>query len=79
MWYYVNFDKSDVPSEMVGLWAGKIYVAAGKKIDEDPDRYKQEVHEMHKRLESDEEELVAIRKDTAQKCLDDIHAINNEL
>lgn len=68
-----------MPKERVSMRAGAIYVAAGQKIDEDPDIYKAHVHDIQHQLESGDEKLVKIWKETAQKCLDDIHAINNEL
>ena len=41
-----------MPKERVSMWAGAIYVAAGQKIDEDPETYKGQVHDMQHALES---------------------------
>ncbi len=77
--YYTRFDNSSVPTQRVSVRAGEIYVEAGKKIEENPEVYKAEVHATQHALESGDEKLVTLWKETAQKCLDDIHAINNEL
>lgn len=79
MRYYTTFDKSPVPTERVSMRAGKIYAKAGKKIDEDPETYKQAIHDIQHKLENKDPSLYPIRKETAQKCLEDIRAINHEL
>jgi arginyl-tRNA synthetase len=56
LWYYNNFvdsTKKNVPEKEVSKWFGNIYLAAGKKLDENPD-FKKDVDDLQVNLMTDE-------------------------
>jgi arginyl-tRNA synthetase len=79
IWYYKKFYNGDIPKKDVTKWAGKIYTDATKKIDENKEKYTEEIHEVHKKLEDGDKDLVNLWKKTRKLCLDDIWNIVHEL
>jgi len=73
--YYTRFDNSPIPETNASVRAGQIYVLATKKIEENPDSYKAEVHETQRLLESGDVVLNALRQQTRTACLADMMAI----
>lgn len=56
LWYYNNFvedSKKEIPTTEVSKWFGNIYLAAGKKLEENKD-YKKDIDELQVKLMSDE-------------------------
>jgi arginyl-tRNA synthetase len=79
IWYYINFSNAPIPADQVSERAGELYAKATEKVSEDKERWGAEIHAIHKRLEEGDPTLVPLRKETAAKCLADMHAINTEL
>ena len=79
VWYYTNFSNAPIPDTHVSERAGELYALATEKVGEDKERFGAEIHAIHKRLEEGDPTLVPLWKETAAKCLEDMHAINAEL
>ena len=79
VWYYTKFYEWDLPKENFTKRAGQLYTTATKKVDENPDIFKEEIHEIHKRLEEEDTKLTAIWKETRELCLTDMNKIFQEL
>ena len=77
--YYINFDKSEFPTQNFTKRIGEIYTAATRKVDENPDLYKEQIHTLQKNLEDGDTELVKIWKETRELCLTDMKKIFSEL
>ena len=79
VWYYTNFSNAPIPDTHVSERAGELYALATEKVGEDKERFGAEIHAIHKRLEEGDPTLVPLWKESAAKCLEDMHAINAEL
>ena len=79
IWYYTKFYQWEMPKENFSKWVWTLYSDATKKVDENPDVYKVEIWELQKKLEDGDEELVKIRKETRELCLNDMKKIFAEL
>lgn len=73
--YYTRFDNSPIPETNASVRAGQIYVLATKKVEEDSDSYKAQIHETQRLLESGDVVLNALRQQTRTACLADMMAI----
>ena len=78
IWYFNKFYKGSIPKKNVSKWAGEIYTEATKKSDGD-EKYKEEINEVHKKLEEGDKKLVELWKKTRTLCLDDLYEIFDEL
>ena len=79
LWYYTKFYQWEMPKENFSKWVGILYTEATRKVDEDPDVYKPEIADLQKKLEDWDPELVKIRKETRELCLQDMKKIFTEL
>jgi len=77
--YYTNFDNSPIPETNVWAWAAAIYAQAGAKIDENPEEYKKQIHETHKKLEDGNPELLNLRIKTRDLCMQTFQTYFDEL
>ena len=75
IWYFNKFYKGSIPKKNVSKWAGEIYTEATKKSDGD-EKYKEEINEVHKKLEEGDKKLVELWKKTRTLCLDDLYEIS---
>lgn len=80
IWCYLKFHKNDSLPENKGKYLGKIYVEAVKLL-EDPGNieYKEEISQIHQKLENNDPELTKLWKETRKWSLDQFHAIYDEL
>ena len=79
--YYTTFDnstRSNNPEEFCKR-AGQLYVDASLKVDEDPDNYKQQIHDVQLALESWDETLNALRNITREMSIKGINSVFDEL
>ena len=74
IWYYLKYTKSSEPKENRGEWLGKLYADSVNKLAQNPE-LKDEVDEMHRKIESGDPELIKIWKETRQWSLDDFNQI----
>lgn len=79
IWYYTKFYQWEMPKENFTKWVGILYTEATRKVDENPDVYKPEIADLQKKLEDWDTELVKIRKETRELCLQDMKKIFAEL
>jgi arginyl-tRNA synthetase len=79
--YYINFhsDKDNFPTENFTKRIGELYTLATRKVDENPDLYKQQIQTLQKNLEDGDPELLKLRKETRELCLTDMKKIFAEL
>jgi hypothetical protein len=61
-----KFTDGDYPTdaEAFGIWSGDMYAQATAKVDEKPEIYKQEIHEVQRLLESGDADLNTFRQET---------------
>lgn len=78
IWYFNKFYKGEIPKKNVGKWAGNLYTLASIK-EEENEAYKDEINEVHKKLEEGDKKLIALWKKTRDLCLRDFWKIYNEL
>ncbi len=78
LWYFNKFYKEEIPKENIGKWAGNIYTLASVK-EEENEEYKNEINDVHKRIEEGDKELVKLWKKTRDLCLKDFWKIYKEL
>lgn len=78
IWYFNKFYKGNIPKENVGKWAGNLYTLASIK-EEENEMYKDEINDVHKKLEEGDKELVRLWKKTKDLCLKDFWKIYKEL
>lgn len=78
IWYYNKFYKGCIPKKDVGKWAGNIYTLASIK-EEENETYKDEINDVHKKLEEGDKALVKLWKKTKDLCLKDFWKIYKEL
>jgi arginyl-tRNA synthetase len=74
IWYYLKYTKGSEPKENKGQWLGKLYADSISKLAQNPE-LKDEVDEMHRKIESGDPELMKIWKQTRQWSLDDFNQI----
>lgn len=74
IWCYLKYGKGNEPKENKGEWLGKIYTDAIKKIAQNPE-LKDEVNEIHRKIEANDPELTKVWKQTRQWSLDDFNNI----
>ncbi len=79
IWYFINFTDQKFPTEDFGVWAGKLYSEATKKVDENPDEYKAQIQKLQKDLEDWDPKLVEIWMESRERCLHDFREIFAEL
>lgn len=79
IWYYTKFYEWTLPKENFTKWAGQLYTIATQKVEENPEIFKEEINEIHKRLEENDTKLTAIWKETRELCLTDMNKIFQEL
>lgn len=79
IWYYTKFYEWGLPKENFTKRAGQLYTTATQKVEEDPETFKEEIHDIHKRLEEEDTKLTAIWKETRELCLTDMNKIFQEL
>lgn len=77
--YYTTFDNSSIPTTNINERAAAIYAKAWKKIEENPELYKPQVHEIHKKLEDWDEKLTKLRIKTRDLCLETFKEYFREL
>ncbi|MFW9997400.1 MAG: arginine--tRNA ligase [Candidatus Odinarchaeota archaeon] len=79
LWYFNNFvEDKTIPQIDVTAWSAAIYTAASRAASEKP-QAKMEIDELQSKLESGDEELVALWKQTRDACLKDFEYIMKEL
>lgn len=80
LWYYLNFDKSNWPEQPEAFckWAGLLYTTASKKAKEQ-EHYAKEIHELQLQLESGDQELVKLWKDTRKMSIAGLQDAFSEL
>ena len=78
IWYFNQFYHGCIPKDNVGKWAGNLYTLASVK-EEENEKYKDEINDVHKKLEEGDKELVKLWKKTKDLCLKDFWKIYKEL
>lgn len=78
VWYFNKFYKGSIPKDNVGKWAGNLYTLASVK-EEENEVYKDEINEVHKKLEEGDKELIKLWKKTRDLCLKGFWKIYKEL
>ncbi len=78
LWYYKKFYKGKIPKKNVSKWAGEIYSKASRK-SHDNDKYKEEINEIHRKLEEGDPDLTKLWKKTRELCLEDMWKIFKEM
>ena len=78
IWCYLKFHKGEIPKENISEWFSNIYAEASQKVEENP-KYKEEVSEIHKKLEARDEEIVKIWKELRDLSIKEFDRIYNEL
>ena len=78
IWYFTKYYEGKIPKTNVSKWSGQIYTKATLKSKEN-EKYLNEIHEIHKKLEDGDKNLVKLWKETRKLCLDDIWNIVKEL
>lgn len=80
IWYYQNFlENKNFPEENFSKRVGELYTLATKKVDENPDLYKQQIADLQKALEDWDQDLVDFWEKTRAMCLADMEKIFTEL
>jgi len=78
LWYYNKFHKGKIPEKNVSKWAGEIYAAATKKMEE-KEGYEKEVQEVNRKLDGREPALTKQWKELRRIFLEDFAGIAKEL
>ncbi len=78
IWYYKNHYKGEIPKKDVTKWAGELYTKA-TQLSKEKEEYKEEINEVHAKLEQGDKELTKIWKVTRELCLKDLWKIIAEL
>ena len=78
LWCYLKFHKGEEPTSGKANWLSKIYVEAVRRLPKSS-AYKQEVAELHKKLEAGDQALVNLWQRTRQWSLDELKKIYDEL
>jgi len=74
IWYYLNYATGNEPKTNKGEWLGKLYTEVVKKLAQNPE-LKEQVEEIHRKIEANDPELIKIWKKTRQWSLDDFNNI----
>ena len=77
LWGFLNLHGGKAPEKMRGIWLGKVYSEASKRIEGDEELGKQ-VQDINMKLYSKDKEMTAIWKETRQWCLDDFEEFYKE-
>jgi len=77
LWGFINLYKQEEPKENKGVWLGKVYSEASKKIKGNKELEK-EVQEINLKLYSGDKEITELWKNTRQWCLDDYEKFYRE-
>ncbi|MBW2978385.1 arginine--tRNA ligase, partial [Candidatus Woesearchaeota archaeon] len=78
IWYYLKYNKGNEPKLNKGEWLGNLYSEAAKKVSQNPE-LKDEVDEVHRKIESKDRELWRVWKTTRKWSLDDFNLIYKTL
>ncbi|MFA5049960.1 MAG: arginine--tRNA ligase [Candidatus Micrarchaeia archaeon] len=70
LWGFINLYNQKAPKENRGIWLGKVYFEASKKIQGNIE-LEQEVQKINQKLYSNDLNLTKIWKETREWCLDD--------
>lgn len=81
IWYYTNFTDQTYPSDPAefGIWSWNIYQEATRKIDENPEEYKEQIHETQRLLESWDDGLNTIWRETRELSIAWLQSAFDEL
>jgi arginyl-tRNA synthetase len=77
LWGFLNLHNGKAPEGKRGIWLGKVYSEASKKIEGNEDLERQ-VQDINMKLYSKDREMTAIWKETRQWCLDDFKLFYKE-
>jgi len=77
LWGFINLYHEKAPKENRGIWLGKVYAEASRRIKESEELEKQ-VQEMNLKIYSGEKHITGIWKKTRQWCLDDFEKFYKE-
>ena len=77
LWGFMNLHQGKAPEVKRGLWLGKVYAEASKKIEGNKELEAQ-VQDINLRLYSQDKEIARIWKETRQWCLDDFDEFYKE-
>lgn len=77
LWGFINLYNEKAPKEKRGVWLGKIYSEASKKIKDDEELEK-EVQDINLKLYSGDKKITDMWKKTRQWCLDDFEKFYKE-
>ena len=79
--YYDNFVDEPYPEDpqAFSIWSGDIYQQATAKIDENPEVYKQQIHEIQRLLETWDSHLRALREETRALSIAWMQSVFDEL
>jgi arginyl-tRNA synthetase len=77
LWGFINLHQGKAPGEKRGIWLGKVYAEASKKIEGNPELEAQ-VQDINTKLYAREKAITATWKKTRQWCLDDFDSFYRE-
>jgi len=77
LWGFLNLHDGKAPDDKRGIWLGKVYSEASKKMEGDEELERQ-VQDINMKLYSVDKEMAAIWKKTRQWCLDDFEVFYKE-
>ncbi|MFT4250625.1 MAG: arginine--tRNA ligase [Candidatus Woesearchaeota archaeon] len=77
LWYLQNYTQ-EIPKENKGVFLGKIYVEATKKLEEHPE-LKEEVSKVHQALDAEEENITKLWQETRKWSLEEFKEVYKEL
>jgi len=77
LWGFINLYHEKAPRENRGIWLGKVYSEASKKI-KDNEELEKEVQEINLKLYSGDKRITEMWKKTRQWCLDDFEKFYRE-
>ena len=77
LWGFINLYKEHEPEEKKGVWLGKVYSEASKKI-KDNEKLEKEVQDINLKLYSGDKRITEMWKKTRQWCLDDFEKFYRE-
>ncbi len=77
LWGFINLYDEKAPKENRGVWLGKVYTEASRKI-KDNEELEEKVQEINLKLYAKDRKLYEIWKKTRQWCLDDFEKFYKE-
>jgi len=77
LWGFINLYHEKAPKENRGVWLGKVYSEASKKIKEN-EALEEQVQEINMKLYAKDKKITRIWKETRQWCLDDFDRFYKE-